>query len=136
MKSIIIVSLLFFSSLPSISQEDSEMFCFASIIDLNGVTLISEIYVISSLEKEADKNSFKLINSNSFQKVIISMGHQFSVNKKTKGVNNLMIISKDWKEITRFYDDIKMKSNGKIIVIDKEAFSIQYPSKKEVLIRE
>lgn len=136
MKSLILISLLFSLSILTVSQEDSKMFCFASVKDLNGVTIISEIYEISTLEKEEDRISFKIINTNSFYKIITSMGHQFAVNTKSKGVNNMMIISKDWQEITGLYDDIKKKSNGKLIVIEKETFSIQYPSKKEILIRE
>jgi hypothetical protein len=136
MKSLILICWLLSFNITLVAQEENNMFCFASALDLNGVTLISEIYEISTLEKEEDRNSFKIKNTNSFFKIIISMGHEFAVNTKTKGIINMMIISKDWQEITRLYDDIKKKSNGKLIVIDRENFSILYPEKKEILIRE
>ncbi len=136
MKLLILIALGLFSSFQISEQEEIKMYCFASVTDINGLTIMSEIHEVSAISAPNKFTSFKIVNTTSFIKVIGYMGHKLAYNNKTSGVSNLITISNDWEEINRLYDEIKSLSNGKLIVIDRERFSILSANRKEVLIRE
>jgi len=135
MKHVILLGIIIISSLNNEPQEE-KMFCFASVKDLNELYILSEIYEITNLKTEADLNSFKVINTNSFLKLILSMGHTLPTNINSNGLTNRIVVSKDWEEINKLYSNTKKNSNGKFIIIDKETYSVTYPSNRGVLIRD
>ncbi len=117
-------------------QKEDMMFCFAFTKDLNGVTIISEIHEFPTIKNSDELNAFKIINSKSFYKIIMSLGYQLPYKKDLMGVSNIIIIRKEWNALGNLYDEIKQKSNEKIVIIGKEYFSIISIDKREKIIRE